>query len=88
MSAINNHLQTKVTLQFVKREDKEYQGNQMYYLLCNFFDSEGLASPIKVKVDKATYDQKLQKGQSIEFFVDIAGDYLRVTALSASPVKG
>jgi hypothetical protein len=83
----NNALQVQIKLQFIKKEQKEYQGNSLFYYHCNFFDADGLASPIKLKVSKDVYEQKIGKGEFLEVFADVVSDYLRVSALDIKKTK-
>lgn len=87
MSDVNNRIQGKLELQFVKKEESEYEGKKLFYLLCNFFDSEGMASSAKVKVTEELYNQKYEKGQKLDVMADVSSNYLRITALSVLKLK-
>jgi hypothetical protein len=85
--SINQNLQSHISLHFVKKEEGSYKDKPLYYFHCNFFDQDGMASPIKVKVSQDIFNQKFQSGDVVDVLADIQGDYLRVTALSVKKVK-
>jgi len=77
---MNKTIQTKIDVLFVKKEEKQYQGNTMYYLLCNSYDSDGMATPLKIKVSQEIYNLKFVVNDTISLGVNVESDYLRVTA--------
>jgi plasmid rolling circle replication initiator protein Rep len=77
---INQALEAKVKVQFVKKEESVYNEQVQFYFYCNFFSQDGMAHPVRITVTQEQYAQKLQSGEYLDIDAEISSKWLRVIA--------